>query len=395
MARIAFFTEKLPPDETDPIVGFSYDLICSLADQQHEVRVLSTYREEDPLPPPRPRVDILRPFRKWNWLEVPRVIPALLEFRPEILHVIQPRAESLQGFTNAMTAVPGLVPLLGKPALITSFYDLREESLKSYRPLLLASDAVTVMSLPQRDLLARFYETNRARRNPALTVLPAPVVTHRSDDETTGEIVVYDGPPESMRDLVTDKKLVFVPGDIGDHRAPESVFELLARLLSRYPEAVVVFGGGWGKLPALRRHSLMRTFEKRGLGARVLVSGPLSASVERWCLDSARVVFTASLPTESLRLTRLLRDALHSAAPIVMASEQAKSDPLPWQDRMHSFIAGSDAPSWEQALADALESDEAVEGIRSRLPEFSRSEAVDQPGNVMSRVYSSILERRR
>ena len=110
MARIAFFTERLPAggasQETDAIASFSYELMSSLADQQHEVSVYTTYREDEAGPPSHPRLRVLRPFRRWGWLELPRLVPILMEFQPEILHLIEPRAESLQGLTNAMSALP-------------------------------------------------------------------------------------------------------------------------------------------------------------------------------------------------------------------------------------------------------------------------------------------------
>ena len=123
MARIAFFTEKLPSldgrSSTDAVEGaianYSFELIRSLADQQHDVRVLSTYREGEAIPEGSSRLQIIRPFRSWSWLEIPRLIPTLLEFQPDVLHFIQPHGEALTGWTNAMTAVPSLAPLIGRP----------------------------------------------------------------------------------------------------------------------------------------------------------------------------------------------------------------------------------------------------------------------------------------
>ncbi|MES2963616.1 MAG: hypothetical protein V4760_06970, partial [Bdellovibrionota bacterium] len=65
MARIAFFTERLPGNregiDSDPIAAFSFDLMMSLADQQHDVSVYTTYREgEIGAEPSHPRMRVLR-----------------------------------------------------------------------------------------------------------------------------------------------------------------------------------------------------------------------------------------------------------------------------------------------------------------------------------------------
>ena len=105
MAKIAFFIERLPPD-ADPISGFAYDLIRSLAEQSHEIRIYSTYVEGAPLPPRHPRIEILRPFQSWGWLEIPRVLPLLMEFRPDVFHLIQPGTET----RRAMSILPAWLP---------------------------------------------------------------------------------------------------------------------------------------------------------------------------------------------------------------------------------------------------------------------------------------------
>lgn len=388
-ARIAFFTERLPPDE-DPISAFSYELMRSLAEQQHEIRVFSTYREGDALPPALPRLEILRPFRRWNWFELPRVIPILMQFRPDILHVIQPRAEALEGFTNAMSALPGLAPLSGRPSIVTSVYDLRPESLKAQRALLLASDAVTAPTQPQLEMIKAYAE--KFRHHPAMTLLPV-----SGDTCSSGASVSANGnDPTSSSDALLDfmerhPKTIFVPGDISELRSVSDLFTTLAELTHRIPGSAVVFGGGWGSLGPLKRHELMARFEQRRVGSRVFISGPLTEHGERTCLKRAFIVFTAPLPEESLRLMRVLRNALTASALLIMSRRQAQLDSLPWRDREQALLTEESAIDWSPRLAEALSSDEIGPMIRRRLPEFARLEVSDQPGNIMSRLYARVL----
>ena len=407
MARIAFFAERLPPDP-DPIAGFSFELMCNLADQQHDVRIFSTFLDDQPAPPVRPRVEILRPFRRWNWFEFLRIVPVLLEYRPEIIHVIQPRAETLQGLTNALSLLPGFVPLVGKPALVASFYDLRRESLRTHRLLLATSEAVTVLNRAQLDLVESFYD-RMPRRRPLTALLPVfggtddalgegPQPMDLVEDDNGGfesrrlPVPIASPGSEALGKFIASaRKLIFVPGDVDAHRDPAVLFRALAGALAEDREAAVLFGGGWGRIKPLERQSLMASFDHGGLGARVFIAGPLTGAQEKACFAAAHVAFAASLPVESLHLTRVLRLALASSVPLVMSRAHADHDPLSWDER--AFVA-EEPSDWRNALSEALSSDESVRRIRSELPEFARNEVLDQPGNVMSRVYAEVLDRR-
>ncbi len=394
MARIAFFTERLPPGN-DSISEFSYELIRSLADQQHHIHVFSTYREGADLPPSHPRIEIARPFRKWGWLELPRLVPLLMEFRPELIHLIQPRAEAMEGFTSAMSAIPNMGALLGRPAIVSSFYDFREDELRRHRALLLASHAVTVSNQTQKDVLERFLMETPLSRSPKIIVLPVPSAGVKTHDENSETPALSELLPDALENfLETNDSIIFVAGDIGDHREPAKLFSAVAEVLSKFPHSRVVFGGGWGRIPSKARPILMRIFEEADLGARVFITGPLTANNERRCLARARLAFTVSLPPESLSLARILREALEVSTPLLMSEEQARIDALGWRHAENALFTTSTPEGWSKSLADALASDELIRSIRSRLPEFTRSEAVDQPGNVMSRVYTSLLEAR-
>jgi glycosyltransferase involved in cell wall biosynthesis len=391
MAKIAFFTEKLPstsnltPD-ADPVAGFAFELIRSLADQQHEIRVFSTYREGFDLPEKHPRIEIIRPFRSWSWLELPKVLPLLLDFQPDILHLIQPRGEALQGLTNAMSALTGFAPLLGRPVIVSSFYDLRDENLKNHRMLLLASDAITVSNEPQLRLIGKYVAS--VGRSPRISVLPVPgrAFSQQLNRPDTLTRVVESGDP-----------WIFVPGDLSEHRELELLFREFARALYEKTDLNLVIGGGWGgtKIPSRERHSLMRIFDEFSVGNRVVLTGPQSFETERWCLMKATFSFTASLPSETLGLQRVLREALEVAAPLMMSDEQAHLDALSWEHGENALIVSREPGVWSKAILKALHDPSHLERIRLRLPEFSRAEAIDQPGNVMSRIYASILDERR
>jgi hypothetical protein len=385
MARLAFFTEVLPgaAGGDHEITDFSYDLMVSLADQQHDVRVFSTYREGESLPPSHPRLQIIRPFRKWSWLEIPRLVPILLEFQPEILHFIQPRKEAFSGLTNATSALPGLASAIGRPRIVVSLYDVRASELQRNRLLLLSADTVVVANKQQADEVeAWFDDQSRASKLPKASIEIVSLPAQTPPDE-------FEVLPALER--LPAKDLIFVPGDLDEQKDRDALAMTLNELLSAIPASGVIFGGGWGRLTLSERRAFMRQFEDRGNGARILLTGPLSAAGELSCLEVSRIVLLAGLPDSSLSLARHIRYALLKQRPLVLNEDQCRLDPIKWRDRENAFIVSNDARTLGPTLSEALLDTESLRAIRSRLPDFARTEAVDEPGNAMSRIYAQAL----
>lgn len=389
MSRIAFFTESLPP-AGDPIARFSFDLIKALADQQHEVRVFSTYHPGQSLPLTHSRIEIVRPFRNWGWTEIPKSLPVLVEFQPDVLHFVQPRAEALGGWTNAMAALPVLAPLLGRAAVVTSFYDFNEETLKKHKQLLVTSDVVTVSNRPQLDLLEHFFHDLRPKKRPAFGVVSVPSTPLRLDAD--------DSPTESLKEFVTNyPKSIFLPGDIDEHRDREELFRLLSEILNGggREDVGLILGGGWGNIPLKERHQLMNSFGDAG--SRLLVTGGLNAESLRYALAHAQITLLAPLAMTSLRLAQTLSEALASGAVLAITHEQSLSTPIAWRDRENAFLIDDTDRIVEirKALAESLAATTLTETMRRRIPEFVRTEALDQPANSMSRLYSEALAAKR
>jgi glycosyltransferase involved in cell wall biosynthesis len=396
MARLAFFTERLPgttaprsPSETSAvsdttgITDFSYGLMMSLADQQHDVRVFSTYRESDSLPASHPRLQIIRPFRKWSWFEIPRLIPILLDFQPEILHFIQPRKEAFSSLTNATSALPTLSPMIGRPRIVVSLYDVRREELQRNKLLLALADTVIVANRQQADELGRWL-VGQARQ-PTVEIVSLPSSASDSNE------MERDVLPGLDRLQAAAKELIFIPGDLDEQKDLETLAVVLNEILTSVPTLGVIFGGGWGRMSPQSRREFMRKFEERGNGARLLLTGPLSASGELTCLEAAKIALLAGLPDSSLSLARLIRQALQTSRPLVLSEEQCRLDPMKWRDRENAFIVSNETRSWARVLSEAILDESLRREIRARLPSFARTEAVDEPGNAMSRIYAQVL----
>ncbi len=391
MARLAFFTERLPSSDralSVEITGFSYDLMTSLADQQHDVRVFSTYRETDTLPISHARLQIVRPFRSWSWLEIPRLIPILLDFQPEILHFIQPKKEAFSGLTNAMTALPSLAPLIGKPRIVVSLYDVRKSELQRSKNLLQVADVIVVANHQQADEVSQWLVLNKKVDQSALPLIE--VVTLPGPEIFDSSIEIESMP--GLDQLKTRaQNLILVPGDLDQQCDLASVGSTLNQLLTTSPDVGLIFGGGWGEVSLQARRSFLRQFEDEGNGSRLLLTGPLSFAAEATALKASKLVLLAGLAHASLSLARWIRLSLHAARPLVLSEEQSQLDPLTWRHQQNAFIVTEDPNQWGATLADAISNDSLRREIQDRLPDFARSEAVDRPSNAMSRIYSQVL----
>lgn len=404
MARIAFFTEKLPSldgrSSTDAaegaIANYSFELIRSLADQQHDVRVMSTYREGEVIPEGSTRLQIIRPFRSWSWLEIPRLIPTLLEFQPDVLHFIQPHGEALTGWTNAMTAIPSLAPLIGRPKVVLSLFDVRESELGRHRNLLLLTDSITVANRQQAEIVEKWWPEN-AKKKPFVTVVPLPLTsnpstTYLSGFESEDSILPASiGLSATIRGFFGTGKTILIPGEIDEHIDLERHASTFVELLTTIPDAQIAIAGGWGRWPSLKRKKFIEAFENANAGNRVLLTGPLNEECRREAIALSHCLFSASMPAESFLLPLWIRLAIGAGIPVVLSQEQVDIDPIPWRDRENAFIVDSEGKKWGAALAEALLTDDVTRSIASRLPDFTRFEAVDRPGNVISRMYSELL----
>ena len=204
----------------------------------------------------------------------------------------------------------------------------------------------------------------------------------------------YADETEHLSDYLSQRgDLLFIPGDLDRHLQVDQLFRILSEFLLMHTTCFVLFGGGWGSVLSSDRKKLMRTFESAGLGGRIFISGPISEEVEFHCLKRSLLVLLASLTPESLSLTRLLRTVLSSATAVpIMSFSQAAIDALPWNDNEQAILTEDSPASWRAGLERALRSPQLVRNIQQQLPEFARLETLDQPGNVMSRLYAGLLD---
>ncbi|HVK61476.1 MAG TPA: hypothetical protein VM432_08000 [Bdellovibrionales bacterium] len=384
MARVAFFTERID----DSIGTFAFDLMSGLADQQHDLRVYTSFNEDDELPQTHPRIQLIRPFRKWSWLELGPLVPLLLEQQPEILHFIQPHDRALEGLTNAMSAIPAMAPFLQKPLVVVSLYDFKERDLDSFKTLLSQADAITVTNPNQVRVVEEHLRKKERRRPGEVTVDVVPLPNPPARSEAGAPL------SSNLENFIAQGRLLLVPGDVSDHEDIEDIFAFLKQTLIALKDVRVLVAGGWGKIKPADRSRWMRSFDDPAIGSRILFSGTLGPQEQQACLANARTVLAASLSLESVALARWTRSSLNAGVPLILNRRQLALDPLPWRDRENAFIVEGGPLNWGATIAEALLDDSADRTVRSKLIDFTRMETFDVPSNAMSRIYARLLAKR-
>lgn len=412
MARIAFFTESLPP-AGGAIAAFAWDLIRSAADQQHEIRVFSTYHEKVGIPENHPRIEVLRPFRRWSIRELPRLIPLLLHFRPEILHMIQPHREALEGFTNAMDFLPGLASLIGSPPTVTSFFDVNEKELRRHRFLLSTASALTVSNAHQARTVRGFY---RRRQPPPIEIIPAglghahnqarqpemfgpPFHSAESPPEALLETALMSGQAagsltveaELIQLMQRHPAMICIPGPIDQHLDPAFTFAVIAAVLREHPQACAVVTGGWGNTPVRVRRASHERLEHGGVGERVIFTGPITDPLYSRLLHTATCVIIATLDDSRLAFTEVLRACQRAASVLVLSHAQAELDPIGWRSGENSLICAARTDILSDAVGSLLEQANLRGHLQRNICELTRAGVIDTAGNRTSRLYARLL----
>ncbi len=388
MARIAFFVESLPPAGA-LTAQMGWDLIRSLADQQHEIKVLSTFREGAQLPESHPRIEILRPFRSWRFSELVRLMPMLFEFRPEILHLIQPHQTRPAPLLHALDFIPGLAPLLGNPHTVVSYFDFEDVNLRRASVLLSAVDALTVANTKQLQFIQEQFRWT--------TPPPIDIVAAGSGQSNGSTARAPTGQEESGLHLAFQDLLarfpgvVVVPGPLDQHEDLGFTCDLIATCLKLFTECSVVISGGWGSLAKISKARIEERILEPSFGRRVLMTGPSSPDLMGTFFKHATCVLLAPLRDSSFALTEALQVLRQSAAPLILNDQQAQLSPVRWKNEGNALIRTKTLPELVEAIGFLLRSPEHQHHLRQNTAELIRTDLVDSPGNSISRLYVRLM----
>jgi hypothetical protein len=385
--RIAVFTEVLPP-ANDEIAHASFDLLRALAEQQHEIRIFSTYYARDDergqIPPTQNRIEVLRPFKNWSLFEIPRLLPLMLDFKPELIHVIHPRAQMMNfGWAKLAGALPALARLNNRIPVVTSLYDrLKPAHETKLMALLRSSQLITVSHAGHQHELGL---------NPLLAARDIRVLPMSGFDFGAGPAgVATETPDHPGLDAFSAQypNFIFVPGRLEAHQNVEGLIAHL-RALALVGHGIVV-GSSVSRLDIQERRQLEAALRAESWGQRVLFTGTLSLAAEDDLLKRAWLTSLVSLPTESMSWSRYARAASRRSSPLLLTQAQVKADALTWTHDHNALIAQhlGDIPG----LLSRLDTDAGLnDRLRAGGLELASHDVGDSPANLMSRWYTELL----
>lgn len=312
--KIIIFSESLP--NHDLLGAYAYSLGLALAEQQHEVKIISTKGPVFARTDRCNTLKILYPFKNWSPLELVKILPLFLEFQPQVIFFIQPHIK--KSLINVFHFLPHALPIMNTPTRILSLFDLSDPlSWKKNIGLMNACDFITVLSSPQRELI--LTQSRRLKPNLRVEILPSylPYESNPSDSSLATELL--------------PQPYVLVPGPLARHNNPFLLFEILQAILEAHPKLRVVFSGGWDETNVELKRKLLRPLIESGFSCNLLFTGPIGPQRFMRLAKEAQVLFgstlsaTGSLVLEMLHLTERFHRPLVISDPLASQLEMAKT----------------------------------------------------------------------
>lgn len=227
MARVLVLTDRLP-DDHDWKGAFTWKLILSLAESQHQVLVLTT-ADTEAIGITHPRLSIGRPAPSWTAQHLPKFLQGILMFRPEVVQTFALKPSKLW---PAMTIWPYLNSALRVLPGVKRFSGYFEES-----------------DLSEKDPALIWHRGSHA----GATFTPSLQRTLSDRFQLRSDVLPLDLELPRQREAGDRTGAILVPAPVGEWSNPDHGLDELARFLRENPESKARIVGGWGELPLLSR----------------------------------------------------------------------------------------------------------------------------------------------
>lgn len=273
MARLLVLTDRLPGD-LDWKGAFTWDLIRSLAESQHQVLALTT---EDPgeFNVSHPRLTIARPGKSWGVQYLPKFLQAILLFQPDVVCTITPK-NSLQ--LKGLTIWPYLQSAL--------------------------------MVLPKIQRFSALFETKDTEKNQsslswhkgtnACVVFTS---SHRRDLRVLHEGNIMISPFEmslpQLESEYSETRYLLIPASVSEWTNPAENLQRLHDHLVKNPRLQVRINGGWGDMTAGEKRTAWQTLMP--VADRLQLLEPLSFTEMIKQAKGAEGFWLEAIPADSWR----------------------------------------------------------------------------------------------
>ena len=123
--KIAIITDRFPPQSaTNGLLAYSSAI--ELSQLGHQVQILTSFTP-DQAPPPLPdKVELLQSFKNWGFWETSRIVPLLVQYRPDSIHIFPSGKGPSKKTLGAFNLISSVKPLLGSTKFVTSISDIEK-----------------------------------------------------------------------------------------------------------------------------------------------------------------------------------------------------------------------------------------------------------------------------
>jgi hypothetical protein len=366
VARVVLIAPSLPPSP-DPEALLAWRLANSLAECQHEIKLLTGKHPYQLFPQFHPRVELLQIFQRWSVFEIPKILQILHQWRPEVLHLLPPPQLSPVWMSLPFTA--GLMNPNKPPKVVLSFWRLPSSISKI--PMHRA-DAITVANDTQKHILS-----SRPGQLPHIETL---------------ELIDSRVPFDSKSDILPDEKFcpfLFIPGNPQDHHDFEQTLSMALATLKEHSSWHIISAGSLSHFGYKREQEWQLKIRRENLTGKWYFAGDLDLTSTDQFAKLANVVLGSHLKIETAVLPIVTHACRTSGIPLILNHLQAQADPFPWAHGDNVLLSGRDGQEQIHLIGQILKDSQLRHKFSVRLLGLSDHNLTDHFSNIMSRVYST------
>lgn len=366
MSRIILFSPSLPPSP-EPEALLAWRLANSLAESQHEVKIVTGHHAFPQYPTFHSQVEILQAFKSWSIFELIKILPLLIQWHPQAFHLIPP--PHMNTLWKLLPHLSDFFPRHDRPQVIMSFWRLPK---KLHQLSLAPAKLVTVANEFQKHQLS-----SQAGFQPPIETL------NLVNEHVPFELDAHLLPPDFSPFLL-------LPGSPEDYESFEQTMKVGLEILSRNPS--------WHIVSLLSLSSMGYRFEEkwrlkikhRGLSSRWYFAGEMDLIKAIHLARQGDIIFGAHFRLDSPTLTLITHTCRTFGQCLILNTLQAQGDPGQWTHGENSVICQRHPDDQIAQIQRLIENPDLMKRIKNRLLETHHQESPnDQFTNFFNRTYQS------
>ncbi len=367
MAKIILVSKVVSPT--------TWQLAHALRTQQHEVTILTSYKEE-PLGELH-NIQFMAYFKKWNFTEGFKILIGFFGFQPQILHIIleDDRMNKAQILLSTFAkAHPSCV-------LTTSLLNIRY-GLHYKNPVRYLIEQSDIITCPTVEALGQLRGLNVRASSQGRGILP-PALDFR--DNHLGENSIDDTEVRLSADLNKEDYFV-VPFREPRFNPKSGNFQRIQTLAKKYK---VVLWGSYSHWSLRERKQFAVWMKDNNLDRRWVMTGPITIQLSKNILKSSKAMILAGQKFTPLEITEYYLRAIQAGSVLILDSRQSGVHADLWKSAVNCWILNQ-----ENLLNDLnalLErQDLALPEVLSEL-HTQNEQLMDSSLNELNRLYNKAL----